>query len=215
MSKTRSRRTTGAASASSSRLIRRRRRPVERPRRRACQPRGPERSRARVVGRHSAGKRDPTGSSVRRRAFQGTSSIVHFTGLRPRAGVASGSSARPIPELALAMPHAFQARGCAQARAALRAAARDRDCLLRTQLLLRGRLATAPIPHAILTPVARAARHLRHQYLQCRATRLSASSCLPERGLGSNPCCVARSARAARSSAPLMTCRPSSPLHPR
>src|SRR5215467_11380164 len=45
---------------------------------------------------------------------------------------------------------------------------------------------------------------LKNQYLQCLAMRLSASSCCPERGAGLNPLCVARSARAARSSFPLV-----------
>ena len=44
--------------------------------------------------------------------------------------------------------------------------------------------------------------------------RLSASSWRPERGAGSNPFSIARSARLARLSAPLVILLPSSPFQP-
>jgi hypothetical protein len=52
------------------------------------------------------------------------------------------------------------------------------------------------------------------QYLQCRAMMLSASSWRPERGAGSRPFSIARSARLASVSSPLVIRLPSSPLHP-
>jgi Tfp pilus assembly protein PilF len=52
------------------------------------------------------------------------------------------------------------------------------------------------------------------QYLQCRAMMLSASSWRPDRGAGSKPLWVARSARLARLRSPLVIRLPNSPLHP-